>query len=72
MEIKAEGVARCNEMYTTSYPSITYTRHCKYSKNIDVIEDILLLLPIFELAALVHRLFAMQRNIETVCVDVDM
>lgn len=40
MEIKAEGVARCNEMYTTSYPSIIYTRHCKYSKNIDVIEDI--------------------------------
>lgn len=40
MEIKAKGVARCNEMYTTSYPSIIYTRHCKYSKNIDVIEDI--------------------------------
>jgi len=28
MEVKAKGVARCNEMYTTSYLSITYTRHC--------------------------------------------
>lgn len=26
--VKAEGMARCNEMYTTSYLSITYTRHC--------------------------------------------